>query len=97
MTAEDQQQVIDLMMTKVMDRIEWILEFMKNKEEAGKAWTDRYVGTEAEENDGMPFEEKMKHLTAQLKEQFEEGDKLEMQIKNNLKSIGYGWDWEKLL
>lgn len=35
-TKEDQQQVIDLMMTKVMDRIEWILEFMKNKEEKEK-------------------------------------------------------------
>lgn len=51
----------------------------------------RYVGTEAEEDDGIPFEEKMKHLTAQLKEQFEEGEKLEEQIKDNLKSIGYGW------
>lgn len=30
-TTEDQQQVIDLMMTKIMDRIEWILDFMKNK------------------------------------------------------------------
>lgn len=29
-TREDQQQVTDLMMTKVMDRIEWILEFMNN-------------------------------------------------------------------
>lgn len=37
MTKEDQQQVIDLMMTKVMDRIEWILEFMKNKEATRKA------------------------------------------------------------
>lgn len=51
----------------------------------------RYVGTEAEEDDGVPFEEKMKHLTQQLKEQFEEGAKLEEQIKENLKSIGYGW------
>ena len=51
----------------------------------------RYVGTEAEEDDGIPFEEKMKMLTAQLKEQFEESEKLEQQIKDNLKSIGYGW------
>ena len=35
-STEDQQQVIDLMMTKVMDRIEWIMEFMKNKEEKNK-------------------------------------------------------------
>lgn len=31
MTKEDQQQVTDAMMTIVMDRIEWILEFMKNE------------------------------------------------------------------
>ena len=33
----------------------------------------RYVGTEAEEVDGIPFEEKMKHLTEQLSAQFIEG------------------------
>ena len=49
----------------------------------------RYVGTEAEEDDGISFEEKMKHLTQQLKTQFEESDKLEKQIKENLKSIGF--------
>ena len=49
----------------------------------------RYVGTEAEEDDGIPFEEKMKHLTEQLKAQFAEGEKLEKQIKDNLKSIGF--------
>lgn len=52
----------------------------------------RYVGTEAEEDDGVPFEEKMQYLAKQLKEQFEEGARLEEQIKANLKSIGYGWD-----
>lgn len=31
MTKEDQQQVINLIMTKVMDRIEWILDFMEEK------------------------------------------------------------------
>ncbi|MEZ5021792.1 MAG: N-6 DNA methylase [Chitinophagales bacterium] len=30
-----------------------------------------YVGTEAEEDDGIPFEEKMETLKAQLIEQFE--------------------------
>ena len=49
----------------------------------------RFVGTEAEEDDGVLFEEKMKHLTDQLKTQFEESDKLEQQIKENLKSIGF--------
>jgi type I restriction enzyme M protein len=50
----------------------------------------RYVGTEAEEDDGVLFEDKMKQLTEQLSEQFAEGEKLEQQIKQNLKSIGYG-------
>jgi type I restriction enzyme M protein len=47
------------------------------------------VATEAEEDDGMPFEEKMKYLTEQLATQFAEGVKLERQIKENLKSIGF--------
>jgi type I restriction enzyme M protein len=49
----------------------------------------RYVGTEAEEDDGVSFEEKMKHLTQQLAEQFEESDRLELEIKDNLRTIGY--------
>ena len=36
-----------------------------------------YVGTEAEEDDGIPFEEKMETLKAQLLKQFEKGDKSE--------------------
>ena len=47
------------------------------------------MGNEAEEDDGIPFEEKMKHLTEQLAAQFAEGEKLEQQIKENLKSIGF--------
>jgi type I restriction enzyme M protein len=49
----------------------------------------RYVGTEAEEDDGVSFEEKMKHLTEQLAAQFKEGQNLEAQINENLKSIGF--------
>jgi type I restriction enzyme M protein len=49
----------------------------------------RYVGTEAEEDDGVSFEEKMKKLTSELAEQFEESEHLECQIKENLKSIGF--------
>ncbi len=33
----------------------------------------RYVGAEAQEDDGEPFDEKMKRLTAQLREQMAEG------------------------
>lgn len=49
----------------------------------------RYVGAAEEEDDGEPFAEKMARLTAQLKTQFEESDKLEGKIKNNLSELGY--------
>ncbi|MBU4316893.1 MAG: type I restriction-modification system subunit M [Proteobacteria bacterium] len=49
----------------------------------------RYVGAEAEEDDGIPFDEKMKALTAKLAEQFEKGIELEKIIRENLKGIGY--------
>ena len=50
----------------------------------------RYVGVEEEEDDGIPFEEKMKTITSELKIQFEESHKLEEEIKKNLEAIGYG-------
>lgn len=50
----------------------------------------RYVGVEEQEDDGIPFEEKMKTLTSELKLQFEESHKLEEEIKKNLEAIGYG-------
>jgi len=49
----------------------------------------RYVGVEDIEDDGIPFEEKMKNITSDLSKQFEESHKLEEKIKNNLKAIGY--------
>jgi type I restriction enzyme M protein len=49
----------------------------------------RYVGTEAVEDDGIPFEEKMNALTAKLAEQFARGSELEKSIRENLKGIGY--------
>ena len=50
----------------------------------------RYVGTEEQEDDEIPFEEKMKTLTSELKVQFEESHKLEDEIKKNLEAIWYG-------
>jgi type I restriction enzyme M protein len=50
----------------------------------------RYVGAEEVEEDGEPFEEKMKRLVAELSGQFEESAKLEKAIKANLKGLGYG-------
>jgi type I restriction enzyme M protein len=50
----------------------------------------RYVGAEAAEDDGEPFEEKMKRLASTLREQQAEAAKLDAAIAANLKEIGYG-------
>ncbi len=50
----------------------------------------RYVGAEEVENDGVPFEEKMTKLSAELYEQFAKADKLEATIRKNLEALGYG-------
>jgi type I restriction enzyme M protein len=50
----------------------------------------RYVGAEAAEDDAEPFEEKMKRLTATLREQQAEAAKLDASIAANLKELGYG-------
>ncbi len=47
----------------------------------------RYVGAEEVEDDGEPFDQKMKRLTTQLYEQFEESGKLEAIIKKNQESL----------
>ncbi len=49
----------------------------------------RYVGAADIETDDEPFPEKMQRLTAQLKTQFKESDRLEHEIKQNLKTLGY--------
>ncbi|MCX6092591.1 MAG: hypothetical protein NTX23_06975, partial [Candidatus Bipolaricaulota bacterium] len=50
----------------------------------------RYVGAETAEDDGEPFDEKMKRLTATLREQRAEAKKLDEAIARNLKELGYG-------
>jgi len=47
----------------------------------------RYVGVKEEEDDGIPFEEKMKKLISELRQYFEEGEKLEKQILENLEKL----------
>lgn len=49
----------------------------------------RYVGAAEIEDDGIPFGEKMADLTAKLKVQFTESDRLEAEIKTNLAGLGY--------
>ena len=49
----------------------------------------RYVGAEAVEDDDEPFDEKMKRLTATLKEQRAESARLDKAIWTNLKELGF--------
>jgi len=49
----------------------------------------RYVGAEAQEDDGEPFSEKMKRLTATWRQQQTEAAKLDAAIAANLKELGY--------
>ena len=50
----------------------------------------RYVGAEPQEDDGEPFEEKMKRLVAQWQEQQVEARRLDAAIDANLKALGFG-------
>jgi type I restriction enzyme M protein len=49
----------------------------------------RYVGIPDEKDDGVPFGEKMAKYTFELKEQMEEGNRLDKEIKKSLESIGF--------
>ncbi len=49
----------------------------------------RYVGIKEEEGDGIPFEEKMKTLTAELSAQMQKSAELDQEIKQVLSEIGY--------
>ena len=49
----------------------------------------RYVGAEAVEDDGEPFEEKMTRLVVELHAQFEEAARLEAAIRKTIKELGY--------
>jgi len=50
----------------------------------------RYVGAGAQEDDGEPFEEKLKKLRVQLREQMAEAWNLNAAIETTLKGLGYG-------
>lgn len=49
----------------------------------------RYVGAEKEEDDGLPFEEKMQGLTIQLAEQMEKSGDLDAEIRKQLARVGF--------
>ncbi len=50
----------------------------------------RYVGALPQEDDGEPFEDRMKRLAAQLREQQAEGARLAAAITKNLQALGFG-------
>jgi type I restriction enzyme M protein len=50
----------------------------------------RYVGAEAQEDDGEPFEEKMRRLTTTLRQQQAEAQQLDAAIEKNMQELGYG-------
>ena len=49
----------------------------------------RYVGAAPQPDDGEPFDEKMKRLVAELREQQAEGARLDAAIAANLKALGF--------
>ena len=49
----------------------------------------RYVGTQAAEDDGEAFDDKMTRLSAQLREQVQEGTRLDAVVADNLRELGY--------
>ena len=49
----------------------------------------RYVGAGVIEDDGEPFNEKMRRLTSTLQQQFAESQRLEQSIRENLRDLGY--------
>lgn len=50
----------------------------------------RYVGIADVEEDDEPFDDKIKRITGELADLFEESNRLQEQIKKNLEAIGYG-------
>jgi type I restriction enzyme M protein len=54
------------------------------------AFVSSSVSAEAQEADEEPFEEKMRGLTATLREQQAQGSSLDAAIAANLKGLGYG-------
>jgi type I restriction enzyme M protein len=66
-----------------------IVDLEKIKENDYILTPGRYVGFKPEEDDGIPFEEKMEKLTNELNQLFKESDKLEEEIRKNLGGIGF--------
>jgi hypothetical protein len=61
------------------------------KTTAGRRWLKETIAEgRARQAGGELFDKKMRRLVATLNEQFAESEKLETQIRRNLKELGYG-------
>lgn len=49
----------------------------------------RYIDFKEAEKDGQPFDEKMTHLTATLKEQITKAGEIDSKVKESQKKVGY--------
>ena len=78
----------DLLQILPIDRFSPSLEAIRSYDHV--LTSGRYIGAEAVEEDGEPFEEKMPHLGARLNEQFAESQRLEQKIRSNLEGV---WIW----
>jgi type I restriction enzyme M protein len=49
----------------------------------------RYVGIEQEDDNEVPFEVKMEELTAELRDQFQQSERLQKEIEESLQEVGF--------
>ena len=95
LTDEDIQKIADTYMTFTDGTLEDVKGFCAavGTDEIEKQdyilTPGRYVGIEEQEDDGEPFEKKMKRLTSELSELFAKSHDLEAEIKEKLGAIGY--------
>ncbi len=72
------------------ERKRWLATTLDEIRKHGRVLTPgRCVGAEAQQEEGEPFEEKMKRLVTQLHEQQGEIAKLDQAIRENLKRLGF--------
>lgn len=76
-TLEDQKGFCAVVSTEEIKKQDYILT------------PGRYVGIEEQEEDGEPFDEKMKRLTGELSDLFQKSHDLETEIREKLGAIGY--------
>ncbi len=92
---EDIKKIADTYSSYIDGNLEDVKGFCKVVETEEIAKNDfiltpgRYVGIEEIDDDGEPFDDKMKRLTSELSEMFAKSHELEDEIKKNLGAIGY--------